>query len=155
MCKVEYVKAEAVFTMAKEILSKGNSVRLTVTGTSMYPFLREHLDSVELVALSILSIHIGDIVLILRDNGEYVMHRIVKKSEQSFYMAGDAQNWIEGPVRYDQIVAVVKNIWRNEKQVKCSNVLWRVYSKIWMALMPLRGNIFNTWHFLSRVKKRL
>jgi len=155
MCKVEYVKAETVFTMVKEILAKGNSVRLAVTGTSMYPFLREHVDSVELAEFSILSIRTGYIVLILRDNGEYVMHRIVKRSEESFYMAGDAQNWIEGPVRYDQIVAVVKKVWRNEKQVECSNALWRIYSKIWMGLMPLRGIILNTIHFLSKVKKCL
>ena len=148
MCEVIYIKSENIFPVINEILDRGNSVRITVTGKSMYPFLREKIDSVELFPGNFNSIGIGEIVMIQRDSGEYVMHRLLKKEKDCFYILGDAQLWVEGPVRPEQLTAVVKAIWRNNKKIKCSNILWRILSLIWLNMFPFRKVIFKVYKLL-------
>lgn len=133
-----------MFPMINEILSRGTGVRITVTGRSMYPFLREIIDGVELLPGDFNSICKGDIVIILRDNGEYVMHRVLKKDGNFFYMVGDAQLWVEGPVRADQIRAVVSAIWKGNKKIASTNPVWRLSSIIWLYL-PLRKLLFKVY----------
>ena len=94
MCEIKFVKSVDMFPVVKEILNKSISVSITVTGMSMYPFLRENIDSVELSDASFMSICRGDIVLILRKNGDYVLHRVLRKEKNNFYIIGDAQQWI-------------------------------------------------------------
>lgn len=147
MCEVKYVKAEKMFPIINEILDNGNGVRLTVTGSSMYPFLRESVDSVELYTGNYNNIYRGDIALIHRSSGEYILHRVVKKEKDCFYFAGDAQTWIEGPVMPNQLIALVKVVWRRNKSIKCSNILWKASSMIWLWLIPFRKIIYKIYRF--------
>lgn len=133
-----------MFPMINEILSRGTGVRITVTGRSMYPFLRENIDGVELLPGDFKSICKGDIVIILRDSGEYVMHRVLKKDGDFFYMVGDAQLWVEGPIRADQIRAVVSAVWRGNKKIASNNPVWRLLSIIWLYL-PIRKLLFKVY----------
>lgn len=71
------VKSKIAFPFIKEILDKGSRVRITVTGMSMYPFLREHMDSVELSKANFSERDRGDIVMVMRNSHEYVMHRVM------------------------------------------------------------------------------
>ncbi|GIM28730.1 hypothetical protein CPJCM30710_13960 [Clostridium polyendosporum] len=142
---VKQVKSELIFPIIKEILDTGKSTRITVTGLSMYPFLREHIDSVELSNTSFINIHRGDIVMILRDSNEYVMHRVYRKEIDCFYIVGDAQQWIEGPLRPDQLVAIIIAVWRENKRIECINIWWRLLSSVWLLLLPLRCFIIRTY----------
>ncbi len=148
MCEVRYIKSENIFPVINEILDSGNGVRITVTGNSMYPFLREKIDSVEMFPESFNSIGVGDIVMIQRDNGEYVMHRVLNKKRNCFYILGDSQLWVEGPIIPEQLTAVVKTIWRKNKKIKCSNILLSVLSIIWLYLFPFRKVIFKVYRLL-------
>ena len=47
-----------------------------------------------------------------RQNGQYVMHRIYKVKNENYYMAGDAQREIEGPLQKDQIFALITKVQR-------------------------------------------
>lgn len=138
MSEVKLVKAAVMFPLVQEIFEKGGSARITVTGMSMYPFLREGKDSVELSKTDFSKIRRGNIVLALRNNGQYFLHRIYKKTEDSFYMMGDAQTWIDGPYMPSQLIAIVTKIWRRDKVIECSSIGWRVCSSIWHILKPVR-----------------
>lgn len=137
--------------MINEILDNGMGARITVTGNSMRPFLYENIDSVELQQSSFKSICKGDIVIILRDNGEYVMHRVLKKHKDCFYIVGDAQWWVEGPIRPNQITAVVKTIWRDNKKIKCSSFYWRSLSLIWLWMLPFRKILFKAYSLIRKI----
>lgn len=150
MQKLKRVKSELIFPVIKELMDKGQSARITVTGMSMYPFLRENIDSVELSKANISDIHRGDIVMILRDTNEYVMHRVIKLEKKCFYMVGDAQQTIEGPLRYDQIFAKVTSVWRKDKKIDSSNVWWRFLSNLWMIILPFRSSIIQNYRRLRR-----
>jgi len=96
MCQVRKVKSSELFPVIKEILSEGRTAWITVTGNSMYPFLREDIDSVKLSAASLETIKKGDIVLIRRLTGEYILHRVIRKEDDCFYMVGDPKGGLRG-----------------------------------------------------------
>lgn len=150
MGEIRKIKAATMFPLIEEIIEQGQSTRITVSGNSMYPFLRDTLDSVEFSKANYTSLSRGDIVLIRRVEGTYVMHRVIEKNEDCFFMVGDAQEWIEGPLYQNQLVAVVTAIWRKDKRISCSNYLWRFLSSLWLVLRPFRNFIFRAYRFLRR-----
>lgn len=150
MQKLKTIKSEVLFPVIKGILNEGRSARITVTGMSMYPFLRENIDSVELSNINPKTIKKGDIVMVLRETNEYVMHRVIKVEEDSFYMIGDAQEDIEGPLRFNQIFAKVNAIWRQNKRIEVENLLLKFMARIWLVLRPFRINIIKVYRALRR-----
>lgn len=153
MYGIKKVKANGLFPLVSDLLENGQDVRLPVTGDSMYPFLRDSIDSVEFAKGSFEDVSRGDIVLIQRTTGAYVMHRILLKKADCFYMVGDAQQWIEGPLYPDQIIAVVSAIWRKERRISCSNNWLRCLSKTWLLLRPFRYFILRCFRVLTRILK--
>lgn len=145
MQRLKLVKSELIFPVIKEILDKGTSARITVTGMSMYPFLRENIDSVELSKVKFSDIRRGDIVMALRDSNEYVMHRVIKVEKNYFYIVGDAQQFIEGPLRSNQMFAKITAIWRKDKKIECLNIWWNLLCKLWLTILPFRGFIIKSY----------
>lgn len=145
------VKAAEIFSLTSEILEQGGHAWITVTGMSMYPFLREDKDSVELSKASFSSIKKGDIVLIKRLDGVFVLHRVCRKEKDCFYMVGDAQQWIEGPLAPEQIQAKVTRIKKNGRVIDCKNPILRLCVSIWMLVTPFRYKIFKFARALKRI----
>jgi signal peptidase I len=153
MYKTKHIKSNKLFPLIQDLLKDGMGTRITVTGMSMYPFLRENIDSVELSASNFESIHYGDIVLILRQSGEYVLHRVLRKGTDYFYMIGDAQQWIEGPLHPKQLIAVVTAVWRKDKRIECSSFWWRHLSSVWLKLRPFRCFLIRAYRCIRRIDK--
>lgn len=151
MGEVKKIKAAEMFNLVSEIIAQGQSARIAVTGTSMYPFLRDSIDSVELSRADFSSVARRDIVLIRRNDGAYVLHRIIKTTSQDIYIIGDAQQWIEGPVSPDKLIAVVSAIWRKDKKISCTNPWWQIMSEVWLRLRPFRGGIFRLHNKLGKL----
>lgn len=155
MCEVKKIKSEELFPIIKEILASGGKAWITVTGMSMFPFLREDKDCVELCTTSIDSIKRGDIVLIKRVSGEYILHRVHHKKKEYFYIVGDAQQLIEGPLKPEQLVAVVTAVKRKKHQFTCQNMVWKILAGIWINIIPLRHFILKGIRFLAKVRRRI
>ncbi|QNU66612.1 S24/S26 family peptidase [Ruminiclostridium herbifermentans] len=153
MCEVKKIKSAEMFPVIKEILDGGGRAWITVTGMSMYPFLREDEDSVELSSASIDTIKRGDIVLIKRVTGEYILHRVLRTEKDSFYIIGDAQQWVEGPLAPEQLVAVVTAVKRNKHQFTCQSKFWVLLVKIWINVIPLRHLFLKGIRFFAKAKK--
>jgi signal peptidase I len=153
MHKIRYIQSKQLFPVVQELLKTGVSATITVTGMSMYPFLREDMDSVELSASSFVDIHLGDIVLILRESDEYVLHRVLRKDMNCFYIIGDAQQWVEGPLYPNQLIAVVTAVWRKNKRIEYTNFWWKLLSSIWMKLIPFRYLLIRIYKYLLKISK--
>lgn len=151
MNEIKTVKAANLFPIITDIIEVGQSVRISVSGSSMSPFLHDSVDSVEMSKGEFSSISRGDIVLIRRTGGAYVMHRVYKKEKDCFYMVGDAQQWIEGPLFPEQLVAVVPSVWRKERHISCSNPCWKFLSRFWLLVLPVRHHIFRMVRLLKRL----
>lgn len=155
MREVIQVKADNIFSLIIELIEMGQSSKISVSGNSMVPLLRDSIDSVELSKGTFDSIKRGDIVMIRRLDGAYIMHRVLRKNENNFFIVGDAQQWIEGPLRPEQIVAVVKTVWRGNKKISCDNLGWRFLCGLWLLLLPFRDKIFKVFGKLNRLTKIL
>lgn len=86
----------ALFQQITYQLQQGRKVVLFVRGSSMYPFLRDNKDRVLLERPKQGDLKPGAIVLFLY-NGHYYLHRMVKKSGNTYAMRGD--NCIKVPQR--------------------------------------------------------
>lgn len=155
MHRVVKARSNAIFPVVQDILEDGGKAVIIVTGGSMMPFLRENVDRVELSKAEYSQISRGDIVLILRDNGAYVLHRVIKKDESSFFMVGDNQQSIEGPLRPDQIIATATAVYRRDKRIDCRNFLLKSLVNIWLALLPYRLNIKKVFCFPYKVMRKV
>jgi len=155
MNKVNRVKSEYLFPVIIELLNNNQKATITVTGNSMSPFLKEVRDRVELSATSFDEIKRGDIVLIRRVTGCYVMHRVYKKEKDCFYMVGDAQEWIEGPLYPNQLIAIVKRVWRKNREISCDNIIWKSLSLLWLCLRNHRYTIFKINNVIKQLRAKL
>ncbi|MBP1756393.1 MAG: peptidase [Firmicutes bacterium] len=150
MSKVITAKANDVFRIMDQIFDHEKTSWVVVTGMSMFPFLREDVDMVEMARTKFSNIKKGDIVLAQRQSGEYVMHRVYKKSAFDFFLLGDAQQWIEGPLFEDQLKAVVVSIKRDNRMISCNNYFLRLLSFFWMTVRPIRYKLFKVYAFIMK-----
>ena len=100
--RVKVVAPELLLNEYRELL-KDDSIEalpLLISGNSMAPFLIHQRDTVYLSRLQ-KPLKKGDVVLYLRDNGSYVLHRIVQINNDQYSMIGDGQFHIEKGIRHD------------------------------------------------------
>ena len=122
--------------LIREVVEKGGSFRLYPRGVSMLPLLREGIDSVKLAAPG--QVKKGDVVFYLRDNGEYVLHRVIGRHKGCFTLCGDAQLYPEKGIRYEQIFAKAVGFWRADIYFDATDKHHVKYAKRRMRLRPLR-----------------
>lgn len=85
------VSIEDIVPLIKEQLNHNGTVRFTPKGNSMLPTLRNNKDSVTLKS-PLFPLKKYDIAFYVRDNGQYVLHRIVDIPKDGTYtMRGDNQ----------------------------------------------------------------
>lgn len=92
----------------------------------------------------------GDMVFYQRVDGQYVMHRIYKVKDKEFYMVGDAQTEIEGPLCDKQIFARITKIRRKGKLIQPRDFWWWFFAKVWIRLVPIRPLIIKMYRLCCR-----
>lgn len=85
-----------------------------------------------------------------RTDGQYVMHRIYKAKGKEFYMVGDAQTDIEGPLSEKQIFARVTKVRRKGKLIQPGDFWWWFFAKVWLSLVPVRPFIIKIYGLCCR-----
>ena len=113
----------------REQLAAGESVKFTPQGTSMKPMILGGRDQV-IISPKPEKWKKYDISLYQRDNGQYVLHRIVKVG-QTFTCIGDNQYEYEEGVRPDQTIAIATGFVRKGKTYSTTQMSYRVYCRCW------------------------
>jgi phage repressor protein C with HTH and peptisase S24 domain len=121
----------------KQLVEAGHEVVITVAGWSMEPFLHNQRDRVLLRKL-IRPLKNGDIVFYQRKTGQYVLHRIFKKKPEGYYLIGDNQLKLEGPIEENAIFAVVTEVERNGRWFSVETISWTTACGVWRMLYPVR-----------------
>ena len=98
----------------EEAFSKDMTFKIPITGTSMNPFLVEGRDYV-LIEKPSLPLEIGDVPLYRRDNGTFVLHRVVDKTAKVYAMCGDNQFILEKGIEDKHIIGVMCTVCRDGK----------------------------------------
>ena len=153
---IKEVSIYDISPVLEETIMSGIDVKLTVTGNSMFPTLRSKRDSV-LISKDYDSLKKYDIPLYKRDNGEYILHRVIKIKNGMFCANGDNQYTVEENIPEASVIGVVKEIYRGDKTILCYSFRYKIYSIFWVAVRPMRGLLINlylkTVYKLKRRKK--
>lgn len=136
------------------LIEEGVDVTILVTGNSMRPMLTGNKDTVVLTKCDAESLKKGDIPLYKRDNGRYILHRIVKVHENTYDLAGDFQTEVERNVPKENVLCVVKAFTKNGKQHACDEKRYKLYTKIWCFVLPLRSFLMSVYRLRYIFKKK-
>ena len=128
---------EELFSAMHQLLQEGYDVEFTVTGNSMWPFLRHKADRVTICRAENHHFKKGDIVLLQGEQG-YLLHRITHIKNDILQTAGDGNCYYDGYVPVQRVLGKVVGFTRKERYVSCSNPLYRLSSYFWRVLFPLR-----------------
>lgn len=149
MSTKKVLSTKELMPLISDILKTAECVRFTVKGNSMYPLLRGNRDEVEVVKCD--SIGKYDIVLYKRNDGSYVLHRVLKKDNETLSIAGDFESELEHPVYENQVIAKVDNIIRDGiKVISCKSNAYKLYCVVWTAVLKNRRNILR---ILKKLRK--
>lgn len=140
------VDTDAYVSMLRDLVNEGKECRLLISGSSMAPFLVHERDSI-LFSKPDRELRRGDMVFYQRDNGQYVMHRILHVKPEGLYIIGDAQTEVEGPVKPEQVFALVTKVNRKGKWIGPGNFWWWFFSTVWLRLFPIRRLILKLYPF--------
>ena len=144
------VDISEMMPIIEEALKNGKQVRFKVRGQSMYPTLIEQRDSVILEKKDAYKKY--DIILYRRDDGHYVLHRIVGTKNGCFKLCGDNQTDIEYPIRKDQIIAAAISLERKGKKIDAEDFKYNAVVHIWTNFIPLRPQMMKTVMRIRRNK---
>ena len=154
-----------------ECFAQGQEVVLTITGNSMSPFVLDRRDQVVLAACDPTALRPGDVPLYRRKNGQYVLHRIVKRDDGTvctrwgregttpsrggdlrYTMLGDAQ-WVAEPnICPDQIVGRATAFIRRGKRWECDSDEYVRNRLRWHRWLSLRPVLVPLYHLPRRLR---
>ena len=136
-------------SVLREIAEEGKVVSMLIAGSSMSPFLCHNRDYIYFTKPD-RELRRGDMVFYQRDTGQYVMHRIYKRKKDGYYMVGDAQTQIEGPLRRDQIFARIIKVKRKGRIIEPGNFWWEFFEHVWIRIIPMRKVIEKLYSLLGQ-----
>lgn len=136
----------------EKLLEDGKEIQLKPQGYSMYPLFIPGRDEAHIGPLGNTLPKKGDVVLYRRKGSILVLHRICRVKENGYYMVGDNQTEIEGPLCRDQIKGILLGVVRKGKYISVKNPVYLFLTRLWLLLLPVRNPLSK---MAAEVKKRL
>ena len=121
-------------------------------GTSMKPLIHEQRDNI-IVVKNKGRLKKYDVPVYVTKRGKYIMHRIVEVCDDHYVIVGDNLTKKEY-VTDDMICGVLVGFYKDgKKYIDCQNSkAYKLYSKIWVALLPVRPLFFFSQEGLIGLK---
>lgn len=146
-----FIEGDELLALIRERLAAGQTIRyLPFRGVSMMPMLRQGKDTVEIAPLPE-KLQKYDLPVYQYSSGKVVMHRIVDVKDDYYVCLGDNTYSYER-ITSDMLIGKVTAFKRGEKRIEMADPAYRLYSRIWVAIYPIR----KAWRaFVRRVKNIL
>ena len=139
--KVSLTDMADIVTLSMPLLEMGKEVKFTVVGNSMHPLFCNQRDKV--IVAKAQKVKKRDVILYRRQDGSYVLHRVVGKGKLGFKLCGDDQIAIEYPVKREDVVAVMTSFERKGKIYSKKCLWYRLYSFLWCLVLHIRPSVHN------------
>lgn len=131
----------------EEILQQQGKLVYTNVGISMMPLLRQRRDLLIIAPKPEGRLRMWDVPLYRRDNGQYIMHRVLWVRRNDYVMCGDNQWTLEFGVTDRNIIGVLEAVNRDGKllQVRPTaehpriSLRYRAYVFLWCFFFPIRA----------------
>lgn len=127
---------EELFCSVLSLIGCGKNVKITISGTSMEPFIK-HGESVVLSPISMQDIKLGDIILGLYNNS-YVFHRVIWRSKKCVFLVGDNNLKQIEKIEDFNIYAIGKELIYSKGSKNLRGFSFRFKGIIWYLLRPFR-----------------
>lgn len=137
----------------EEILAKEGRLIYTNVGTSMLPLIREGRDLL-VIGRAGGRLKKYDVPLYRRDDGQYVLHRVLQVRENDYVTCGDNRWFKETGVTDRQIIGVLTSIIRDDRELSVTDRRYRLFTHVWCDLFPLRAFILKVLFVLKRKKRK-
>lgn len=147
------VRLEQLLPLIQERLASGESVQFTPQGTSMRPTIYGGRDQVVLSPLPE-KLKKYDLPLYRRDDGQFVLHRIVKVGK-TYTCVGDNQFILEEGVPQEWMIALTSGFVRKGKYYSVDSFGYRVYCRLWHWTRPIRYFVLRYGQAILRRLKRI
>lgn len=127
-------------------------------GTSMFPMLNQNKNEICVIKANADEINKYDVPLYKRENGEYVLHRVIDIDDSGFVCCGDNQ-WVpEYGVRGEQIIGKLDRWYKGKKEHTVRDASYLRYVKFWCKSLGLRHFILwfchKSWRLRDMIKKK-
>lgn len=140
------VSTQEIFPLIHEVLDQGKKVKFMVSGTSMLPWIGDNKDQVLVTGIQSQVPKVGDIVLFRDKSGEYILHRIIKKTKGSYLTMGDACYRTDGFVNQSMLIGVVEAIYKKNHVINCSSTLWKIIFYLWRKAFRIRKVLMKFYY---------
>ena len=131
-------------TIEQQIAENGFYVSTTV-GVSMRPMLRNRRDRVIIRSTEGKRLSKWDLPLYKRQDGKYILHRIIEVRDGYYVIRGD-NTYVKEKIPDERIVGVMTEFYRGKRHVLASDRGYRRYAAFWQTIYPLR----LPFHWLHR-----
>lgn len=144
-------EGESLGNDLREQLAREGFLVSTTVGMSMYPMLRNRRDRVVILPVNGRRLRRWELPLYLREDGKYVLHRVIAVKKNFYVIRGD-NTWVKETVYDGQILGVVSEFYRGERHVRADSRLYRAYAALWHLIYPVRRAWLGARRLASRVK---
>ncbi len=131
----------------KETLLGGKSVEMVVTGNSMFPLFVNKRDTVKISPVKKLKKR--QICFYQTIDGQFMLHRIVKLSDNGVFFVGDNRIIVEKELPKERVYGVVTEYVRRGKRKSAKCLFHKIYSFIWCISIKARPRLLK---FLLKFK---
>ncbi len=147
----QQIELADLLPIMQEVFDRGSTFRLAPSGRSMLPTIREGVDSVLLTRAEPERVAVGDMVLYRRENGAFVLHRVVRREQDgSLTMRGDNQYSDERGILPSQLIATVLGIYHGETYIPCTDRGYLAAQRRRRRSYPWRRFFFRAHRFIRR-----
>lgn len=143
------------FNSIKEILDTFGKYTGLTMGQSMWPLIHQQKDNIIVVKPNG-RLKKYDIPVYIIPSGKYVMHRIIDVKDDHYIILGDGLTTLE-KVTDDMICGKLVGFYKNGKRYIDleTNVGYKIYSRIWVALRPIRPAILFAKSGFGWIKRHI
>ena len=137
----------------EERLARDGVYATKTRGFSMRPLFKTHRDAV-IITPPTRPLRRLDMVLYTYNGEDYILHRIVGFDGDICLIRGD-NTFVTERVPKAKILGTVASFNRKGKRYDLTELSYRLYSRLWTAIYPLRFLAHKTRCLLSKIKHKI
>lgn len=138
-------------TIEAEIEKHGTGI-FTNVGDSMMPLLRQRRDIIHISKVEG-RLKKYDVPLYKRDNGQYVLHRILNVRENDYVICGDNRTGMEEGITDRNIIGVMTGVSRDGKFLSVNDKKYKLYVMLWGGRKSYRIFLLRVKSVMKRLIK--
>lgn len=136
----------------EQVIAEEGVLVYTNVGDSMYPLIKPR--DLLVIKKPELPLKRLDVPLYKRDNGQYVLHRIVKVRENDYLICGDNRVEIESGITDRHIIGVLTDVIRDGETISVYSFKKRVYAHVYSDFRPIKRVVFRLRREIRKRKKK-